>query len=61
MFEKEGIVMEVKKMVDEKVDDILVFDESFMLVDVEKYEKLNEKLIVEWGLEKVDVNCIYIE
>lgn len=59
--EKEGTVTEAKKMADEKVDDILALDESFTLVDVEKYEKSNEKLTVERGLEKVDVNCIHIE
>ncbi|KAF8100423.1 hypothetical protein N665_0224s0010 [Sinapis alba] len=62
LLEKEGTVTETKKiLVDEKVDDILALDERLTLVDIEKDEKSNEKLTVERGLEKVDVNCIHTE
>lgn len=45
-------------MADDKFEDILAFDES---LDIEKDVKSNEKLTVERGCVKVDVNCTKAE
>ncbi|KAF3537757.1 hypothetical protein F2Q69_00019252 [Brassica cretica] len=56
--ENKVITTEGKGVADDKFEDILAFDES---LDIEKDVKSNEKLTVERGCVKVDVNCTKAE